>query len=195
MRRLMCVPMMTLCLLLSGCGGQEETEDLRLPYREMSGCTMTATVTCEQAGAEWEALLRCDYVPEGECTVEVLEPEIIAGVKASFTDGKLRLEYGETELNAGTLSVREVSPVLCLAELMSALRDGWLLEENDEAWQEIPCRRILLDQTGAGGEKIVSAVWLKTEGGTPLRGEISVGGEIILTAEFTEFEFHDIINR
>ena len=194
MRKWICVPMMTLCLL-AGCGGKEETADLRLPYQEMSGCTMTAAVICDQEGAEWEAVLRCDYIPDGESTVEVLKPELIAGVRATFSDEDWRLEYEDTVLNVGSPETGELSPALCLPRLMSALRDGWLLEENDEAWGEIPCRRLALDQTGEGGGKIVSAVWIRYDNGTPLRGELAVDGEIILSAEFTEFEFHDIINH
>ena len=48
-------------------------------------------------------------------------------------------------------------------------------------------------QTGTDGGKIVSTVWL-CEDGTPLRGEIGVDGEIILTAEFTDFAFYGTIN-
>ena len=195
MRKWFCVPMMTLCLLLAGCGGKEEAADLRRPYQEMSGCTMAAVVTCGQEAAEWTATLRCDYIPGGESRVEVLEPELIAGVTASFSDGEWRLEYEDTILNVGPVSSEELSPALCLPRLMGALKEGWLLEENDEAWGEIPCRRLALDQTGEGGGKIVSAVWLRYDNGTPLRGELAVDGEIILSAEFTEFEFHDIINH
>ena len=195
MRRWFCVPMMTLCLLLAGCEGKEEAADLRLPYQEMSGCTMTASVTCDQEGAEWTAVLKCDYIPDGESRVEVLEPELIAGVAAVFSDSDWRLEYEDAVLNVGAVSSEELSPALCLPRLLSALKEGWLLEENDEAWGEVPCRRLSLDQTGENGGKILSTVWLRYDTGTPLRGEISVDGEIILTAEFTDFEFHDIINH
>ena len=58
MRKWVCVPMMTLCLLLGGCGKEtQEPENLRLRYQEMTGCTMEAVVTCEQTGLEWEAAL------------------------------------------------------------------------------------------------------------------------------------------
>ena len=77
--------------------------------------------------------------------------------------------------------------------LINALRDGWLLEENEESWNDIPCLRLCVDQTGLQNGKIVSTVWLQQEGGTPLRGEIAVDGEIILTAEFTSFAFYDTI--
>jgi len=193
-RKWVCVPMITLCLLTAACGSGEETADvdMRQPYLEMSGCTMTAVVTCEQAGAEWSAELKCDYVPGEESTVEVLSPETIAGVKAVFTDTDWRLEYGGKNLSAGTLSSEQISPAVCLPRLVSALRDGWLLEENQETWGDTPCLRLTVDQTGAD-EKIISTVWLRQNDGLPLRGEISVAGENILTAEFTSFQFYDMI--
>ena len=97
-------------------------------------------------------------------------------------------------MNAGTLSQEKLSPALCLPRLMSALRDGWLLEKNEEEWQEVSCLRLTLDQSGSQGGKILSTLWLRQEDGTPLRGEISVDGEIILTAEFTDFVFYDTID-
>lgn len=196
MRRWICVPMMTLCLLLSGCGGTAEGEsaNLRERYHDMTGCTMEASVTCDQEGLEWTAELRCGYVPGGESTIEVLAPETVAGVKAVLDDTHWRLEYEGDCLNAGTVSREEISPAACLPRLMSALRDGWLLEENEETWNDVPCLRIAVDQSGTQDGKIVSTVWLRQDDGTPLRGEIAVDGEIFLTAEFTSFTFYDTIN-
>ena len=185
--------MMTLCLLLSGCGRGEEA-DLRAPFREMAGCSMEATVLCDQEGLEWEALLRCEYVPGGESTVEVLAPESIAGVRAVFQDDGWLLRYEDAVLNAGSLSGEVISPAACLPRLMDALRDGWLLEQNEETWNDTPCLRLTVDQSVSSG-KILSTVWLCREDGTPLRGEIAVDEEIILTAEFTNFVFYDMINN
>ena len=192
MRKWLCVPMMTLCLLLASCGGaEEETMDIRQPYRDMTGCEMEAKVTCAQFDRLWEAELTCDWTPE-ESRVEVLAPEHIAGVTAVLRGEELLLEYEDQCLDAGTLSGQHISPAACLPRLVSALREGWLLEENEEVWGEIPCRRLTMDQSGADGGKIVSIVWLK-EDGTPLRGEIAVDGKIVLTAEFTAFAFCDTI--
>ncbi len=198
MRLWKCVPMMTLLLLLSACGGgggagETEAADLRDRYHDMAGCAMEAAVSCGQEGLAWEAELRCEYVPGGESTVEVLSPEAVAGVKAVLNDTDWRLEYGEASLNAGTLSSEEISPAACLPRLMSALRDGWLLEENEEEWNGVPCLRLTVDQTGVKDGKILSTVWLDLEGGSPVRGEIAVDGEIILTADFTSFTFYDIM--
>lgn len=189
--------MMILCLLLSGCGAGQETEKaLRQPYQDMSGCVAEADITCG-VGAE-DALtftVRCDYVPEGECTVEVLAPETIAGIKAVVDGENLSVVYEELCLNMGTLSREQVSPAACVPYLMNALRDGWLLEENEENWGEVPCVRLCLDETGAQGGKIVSALWLRQEDGVPIHGEIAVDDEIILSAEFTSFQFYDTMTN
>ena len=97
--------------------------------------------------------------------MEVLSPETIAGVKAVLRDTDWYLEYQGKTLDAGSLSREEISPAACLPRLMNALRDGWLLEENEETWNEVPCLRI------------------------------SVDGKIILTAEFTAFSFYDTIDN
>ena len=187
------VPMMILCLLLSGCG-TEEGKDLRAGFREMSGCGMEAVIRCEQAGLEWEGLLRCVYMPGGESRIEVLAPESIAGIRAVLDDETWCLEYEDVVLNAGSVSREAISPAACLPRLMDALRNGWLLEENEETWNDVPCLRITVDQSGSTG-KILSTVWLRQADGVPVRGEISVDGEIILTAEFTSFAFYDMINN
>jgi hypothetical protein len=194
MDKRLALPMMALCLLLTGCGGGEEAADLRRPYQEMTGCSMEAVVTCGQEDLIWEGTLRCGYVPGGESTVEVLAPETIAGVRAVLTDSDWYLEYEDMSLNAGTLSREAVSPAACLPRLMDALRDGWLLEENRETWGETPCVRLAVDQTGGQGGKLVSTLWLREEDGLPLWGELAVDGEIILTAEFTSFSFCDTLN-
>ncbi len=189
--------MMTLCLLLTACGGTggeaAEPADLRARYQEMAGCVMEAVVTCSQETLLWEGTLRCDYAREGESSVEVLAPESIAGVRAVLSGEELQLEYEDLCLNAGTLSREEISPMSCLPRLMSALAEGWLLEESRENWGETPCLRLTMDQSGPQGGKILSTLWLREEDGTPLRGEIAVDGEIILTAEFTSFAFYDTI--
>lgn len=187
--------MIALCLLLAGCGGTEETKaaNVRDRYHDMAGCSMTAVVSCAQEDQRWEATLQCEYIPDGESTVEVLEPETIAGVRAKLSDTDWSLEYEGNVLNIGPLSDEEISPVASLPRLMNALRDGWLLEENQEKWGEVPCLRITVDQSGVQDGKILSTLWLRQDDGTPLRGEISVDGEIILTAEFTSFAFYDTI--
>lgn len=184
-----------LCLTLSGCGGTGESDAaaLRDAYHDMAGCEMEAEITCTWEEVEMLYTMRCNYVADGESTVEVLAPETVAGVRAILDGTERRLEYEGVCLNAGTISDEEISPAACLPRLVDALRDGWLLEENEETWKEIPCLRLVVDQTGLQDGKIVSTLWLRMDDGTPLRGEIAVDGEQILAAEFTSFTFCDTI--
>lgn len=187
--------MMTLCLLLCACGGTGEknaAQAARADYQEMESASMTAEVSALYGDEASAFTLRCDYAPE-ESTVEVLAPETAAGVKAVLSGDALALTYEDDCLPAGPLSGEKLSPASCLPRLMSALRDGWLLEQNREDWDDAPCLRLGLEQTGAGGSKVVSTLWLKEEDHTPVRGEIAVDGKIILQAEFTDFQFGAIL--
>ena len=188
--------MLLLLVLLTACGKTEPVEEqisLREVYQKMDGCTMQAEVSCAYDTLLWTGVLRCEYVPSGECVVEVLAPETIAGVRARFTDGNWQFEDEDTVLSVGTLGDEKLSPVSSLPRFMYALREGWLLEENQENWNEIPCLRVSTDESAGDGRKIVSTLWLRLDDGTPLRGEIALDGQIILTAEFTEFSFYDKI--
>lgn len=192
MRKGSCVPMMALCLLLMGCGAGEESgaEALRQPYREMTGCAMTAEVRLSgEDGTVGDFTLRCEYAPEGVTTVEVLAPETAAGVIAEIDGEELTLRYRDLCLGAGTVSSEKLSPMECLPELMAAAREGWLLSESREEVEGEPCLRLELDRTGAEGGKIVSTLYLREGDGVPVYGEIAVEGAVVLKAAFTDFTF------
>ena len=188
-----CVPMIALCLLLCGCKEQAEETDIRAAYREMSGCELTMKVVCGEAQREWAATLQCHYAPEGESTVEVTEPLELAGVRAVLREADWSLEYRDLCLNIGPLSAEQISPATVPVRMLNALREGWLLEQNNESREGVPCTRLALDQTGASDTDIVTTVWLRQADGTPFLGEIAVDGETILTVRFTAFGFCDTI--
>ena len=188
-----CVPMIALCLLLCGCKEQAEETDIRAAYREMSGCELTMKVVCGEAQREWAATLQCHYAPEGESTVEVTEPLELAGVRAVLREADWSLEYSDLCLNIGPLSAEQISPATVPVRMLNALREGWLLEQNNESREGVPCTRLALDQTGASDTDIVTTVWLRQADGTPFLGEIAVDGETILTVRFTKFGFCDTI--
>ena len=86
-----CFAAMTVLVMLSACGeaGQKESpaEDALEQYRNMTGAELAAHVSCTWNGEAREYLLKCTYAPEGESTVEVQEPEELAGVTA-VVDGE-----------------------------------------------------------------------------------------------------------
>jgi hypothetical protein len=190
--------MMLLCLLAAGCGGAEQeesaAEQARRPFQEAAGCTMEAEVTW--SGEQEDVLrytLRCDYVPDGASTVEILAPETAAGIQATVEGNSLQLTYAGDCLDADVAGREGVSPATGLPLVLEALRSGWLLEENREKLDDVPCLRLGLDRTGSDGGKILTAVWLAQDTGTPVYAEISVDEEIILNVRFTKFDFRAIL--
>ena len=196
MRKLDFVPRIILALALlmtAGCAGRDTptpAEATRNLYQRMEGCTAEAVVSCTQWGEPWTAELRCEYIPEGSCRVEVLSPARIAGTVVTLDEENgwyPAFEGGN--LDAGAVSVENVSPASCLPRLFHALREGWLLEENRETWNGVPCIRLLLDESGETVETLYFTLWLREEDGAPVRGEIAVDGETVLTADVTAFSF------
>lgn len=199
MRGWQCVPMILL-LILSGCAKTGEKtglgEQFREPYQKMEECRMEAVVSNGTGSPLKESFqLSCTYRADGTSSVEILAPEEVQGVQATFDQEGMSLIYEGQCLNTGTISREELSPAACLPCLMDALQNGWLLEKNREKWMDTECVRLSLDRSGENGGKLVSTLWLREEDGKPLYGEIAVEDKIILCAEFTKFEFGDILKN
>nr|WP_241426825.1 hypothetical protein [Dysosmobacter acutus] len=183
-------------LVLCACGAApEEEESLLERYRAADSFTMEAQITFGSEEQVQSYTLRCACDSDGTGQVEVVEPEYLAGLKASVEGENLTLTYADMVLPAGTLSSEELSPAMALPLLMRSLREGWLIEESREDWGETPCVRVCCDLTGENGGKLVSTVWLSVESGAPVHGEIAVDEEIILQAEFTDFAFGGTIEQ
>ena len=151
MRKRFFAQMIIVCLALSACGARtpDGADAFRARYQSMNGCDMTATVRCTEYGAPWEAVLRCTYAPNGERVIEVVSPDTIAGVKVVLDGDSRQLQADGRRLNAGRVSAEGLSPADALPALLDALRNGWLLEENAEDWNGVPCVRLTMDTSGA----------------------------------------------
>ena len=195
-RSLFCVLMIPL-VLLSGCGGGSGAEEPQAAaldqFRTMTGAESDISVSCTWNGELRDYMLHCVYTPEGESTVEVVQPEELAGIKAVLDGETFQLAYEDICLDAGALSDEALSPAACGPRLLDALRTGWMLEENKEDWGETACLRVTVDTTGSGGGKILWTAWLDQQTYAPVHGEIAVGDEILFQLEFTNFTFHDTI--
>ena len=107
----------------------------------------------------------------GETVIEVLAPETIVGIRAVLREEQWQLEYEDLVLAVDTLGERRLTPVTCLPRLMHTLREGWLLEENDEVWNDVSCRRLALDQTGASA--VSGYIWAKRSEFTAISSKMS----------------------
>ena len=177
--------------LNGGSDGEEGKKDgaqiLQEEYRSLSGCDMTARVRCDWDGEVADYTLRCVWSAGGASSVEVLEPELLRGVRAEFDRETLTLVYDDISLPADTLSAEELSPAQCLPMLMDAICEGYILEKGAEQIDGQDCARLLFDVTGPQGNKIHDTVWFGADH-VPVRAEVEVDGAVIFTVDFAEFQ-------
>lgn len=191
-----CALMISLPLALCACGaiggGSDKAPDknsaqlLQEEYQMLGSCEMTATLRCDWENEAADYTLRCHWSADGTSTVEVLEPEELAGICAELDGEELTLTYDGISLAAGTLGGEELSPVQCLPLTVDAIRNGYILQKGAEKVDGADCLRLLFDVTGTQGGKIQYAVWFGA-GHAPVKAEVITEEAVVFTVDFTEF--------
>ena len=121
-------------LLLSGCGSRDEArfDAFSEELRSRGDLVMTAEVRAEQEDSTCTFTLRYAESTDGGCIVEVVEPELIRGVKARMNADGTKLVYDSVAVDTGDDGGTGLSPMGALPLLVRALRQGSV----DSVWQE-----------------------------------------------------------
>ena len=133
--------LLALGLLLGGCANKNEAR-FRTFSEELRGrndLSVTAEVRAEYDDRSCTFTLRCTEDGKGGCTVEVLEPELIRGVKARMSADGTKLVYDDVAVDTGGGDAA-LSPMGALPLLLRAMREGAL----DSAWNEKGCLAVSL---------------------------------------------------
>ena len=193
-RRLMCVPMTALLLLLAACGGKSgnEAEELLLTtrgrYVEMTACAGHMDLTADYGIRVYSYGVDFTWEKDGETVLTLTAPENVAGTSAHIAGGETALEYDGVMLETGPLDSAGLSPIDALPALLGYAREGFVgecvLEDcNGEIRLHVTCR----DPQKEPGTGVEAQLWFQSETFALLRGEVSEGGITILQCEFTSF--------
>jgi len=185
--------MMTLLLLLlSGCGGGNETvsQDARLRqnYAGLTSFTGVARVTADYG----DKVYQYDISVSGDLssgTLEVLSPETIAGTGFSWSDGGGVMTYEEVSLETGTLSPDGLSPADAMPLVLNTLATGKQLAAGEETIDGEKTLFLELANASYQEETSTVCVWLAQESGALRRAEITWEGNTVITYSFTEFSY------
>ena len=131
--------LMTGLLLLCGCSGnggerKDEVQLLQEEYQSLSACDMQAKVRCDNETEVVEYLLQCHWSADGTSSVEILEPEMLAGICAQFDREQMTLVYEDMSLAAGQIDDTKLSPANILPMMMDGIREGYILEKGQMHW-------------------------------------------------------------
>lgn len=162
---------MITCGLLAGCGGQsqqERFESIRQPIDEAETISLTATVTANFTDKVEEFTLSCEC-RDGDWTLQVTQPEIIAGVTARISEGDSTLEYEDAILSTGDLTDSGITPIQVVPMVVEALADGYI----DSLWTEEDCltAKLIYDDT------VAVTIWFDEANG-PKAAELSENGTV-----------------
>lgn len=180
MKRRFLILLMILPLLLCGCGNGEELafEEFRQELQNADSLSFTADVRAEYEDSTAEFELAFSMQGD-EYTVEILEPELVAGIKARVKSGDTHLEYDGAILDIGKLTDRGLCPMSALPYLTDALKNAYA----DMAWTESGLLTVRL----VPSDDMSVTLWIDEEN-APVNAEITYKEKTVVFIEIDDWE-------
>ncbi|NCE64009.1 hypothetical protein D1159_05260 [Pseudoflavonifractor sp. 524-17] len=188
--------MITLCLLLSACGGgsgggqaEELALGIRAEYLAADRCAAQAEIIADYGQRVYQYALDVDWAREGVSTLTITAPEEVAGVTARLQTGETALEYDGVRVETGPLNPEGLSPMDAVPALFTAAREGFLAQCTLESTQEglTVLHTVIRDPDAAPGAGTEVQLWFHGDTHALLRGEISQDGFTVIQCVFHQF--------
>lgn len=178
-----------LCLTLCACTGSskemsENVLDIRAKYLGAESLDMTLSLEADSGGRIYDFKVRFTG-SDSAGKVEILEPEIIAGVTAEIRDGRAVLGFDGVTFDIGELFGGAESPL----EIVPLLLGAWKNSRISSSYAEKQDGEILtVMETAIGSGGCVQRTWFDSEM-LPVYAEIESGGRRVV---FCTFENTDV---
>lgn len=182
MRRFFLPVLLCFCLLLSACGANAVESRYKAFSQELAErdtLSFTAALRAEYEDRAASFTLRYDRNAAG-CTVTVLEPEIVAGIKARLDEGGSRLEYEGLIIDTGDLGSYGLTPMSALPTLVEAMKSGHL----ESFWEEggLAVMQLILD------DHLSAQVSFQQETMIPVHAELVSDGKVTVVCEIENWK-------
>ena len=178
---------LTLLLLLTGCGGSFPEMDNALALRQQllssEGCSFEAVVTADYGETVHVFGMQCTGQKDGSISFEVTDPETISGITGSISDDGGKLTYDGLLLSFHPLAEGQLSPVYAPWIMLQTLRSGYISGCGKDG--NGVC--ISIDDTFAE-EAVQIQIWTDSEN-RPLRCEIVWKNRRILSVDVRSFVY------
>lgn len=181
MKRCLFLLLLSLALLLTGCGKNRGESDFRAFSERLNNLETLAFSA--QVRAEYEhktARFALSYAEDGEGgRVTVVAPELIQGVTARVSPGSSTLEYDTVVLDTGSLDAFGLSPLSSLPVMLRAMRTGHV----DNVWEEDGKTVVMLESDDA----LRCCVWFSKGEMRPVRAELSTDGRVTVYLDISDW--------
>ncbi|MBR1497336.1 MAG: hypothetical protein IJ617_06905 [Oscillospiraceae bacterium] len=176
------VPALMISLLLCACGGEEAEQQIERQRDALAAAeeiSFTARVRADLGDEVFLCVLDCEATAEG-LTVEVVEPEEIAGIRARALDGNTELEYEGVVLGLGG---EAGGPLGAVPLLLRALTEGHVIRAWEEDGGALVAAEIYADDDCA------LTLWFDGESLAPRCASVSEEDAEFLRCDFEEFRY------
>lgn len=182
MKRTAVFALMIALALLSGCGMKAEETAVRNFQSALSqaqNVSFSADIRAEYDDKTEAYTLNYAKDADG-AVIEVVKPELIAGIKAHVNAGSSSLEYDGAALDTGPLADTGLTPVSALPKLTTALSGGHL----DMVWKEGSAT--VAQITPEDG--LTVTVWFG-ESTIPYHAELQSAGKVLVYCDIINFTY------
>ena len=187
-----CVLMMI--LLLTGCGKpRDDTPEnlaaqIRAEYLSLKEWSSTVNLSANYGEQVFDFTVDAVWKREGDTVLTVTEPDLVAGITARIRDGETVLEYDGAGISIGMLDLSGLTPVSAIPAFVTCITTGYMarcswLGEGEGRELVVLCR----DPNEAPQEGTEFTLIFDPLTHALKRAEVSVNGEMRLTARFTDF--------
>ncbi len=174
-----------LCLLLTGCGKEENVTNEAVKFRadlvQAGGCSYQVKISADFGDSVEEFTLSCRSMADGTTDFTILAPETLEGITARVTDAGGKITYEGMGVDFGLLANDTLAPAAAPALLVAC----WSSEYIASAGFEGESYRASYEK-GFDEKTLKVDTWF--ENNLPIYAEVCYNNSRILRLELSEFQ-------
>lgn len=179
-------------ILLCGCTGEQEDNDLALQLRadflDRTGCAGTMEVTADYGQRVYQYTVTFSGNEKDGLSLVITAPEEVAGITATIAQGQTFLTFDGVQLETGPLNETGLSPLDALPAFLTAMESGYIAETGTELLGEAEALRLCCrEPERAPGQGLETLLWFDKTNQTLLQGELRQDGATVIRCTFSEF--------
>ena len=176
-----------LCALLCGCASEESILQPAIEFRaallQAGGCSFRAAIEADFGDRVEVFTVDCDLDEDGTARLTLIEPESLAGITCSVTDGGGKITYDGMSVDFGLLANGNVIPAA--APALTAL--CWREEYISAAGTEQDAYRVTYEKDFEE-KRLQIDTYFKND--LPFFAEVCYNNQRILKLEISDYSLH-----
>lgn len=185
MRKLLASALMTaLCIALlvscsAGASVSETVREIQDTYRSAGKISGITSVSANYGDRAYDYRVSFEITASGG-TLEILEPEEIAGVTAKISGGGATLSFDGAEVYAGEILPDDVSPLSAIPLMADIWKNGLSTESVKESLGGADCISVSFRVS----DDVFMRTWFDMKTHLPVQSEFVYGGYSVMTCRF-----------